>query len=123
METEKRSNLYLLTGLIFGLAIGLVISLMIVPAINRDAAPAHLSAQSKNEYRLMIAKTFASDYNLARAQSRLALLQEPSTSVALSEQIQSQPSGSPKEDDEVLKILMDALGAANAPAPLESPTP
>jgi hypothetical protein len=82
METEKRSNLYLLTGLIFGLAIGLVISLMITPAINRDAAPAQLAESGRAEYRLIIAKTFTSDYNLVRAQSRLLLLGDPSPSAA-----------------------------------------
>ncbi len=112
METEKRSNLYLLTGLIFGLAIGLVISLMIAPAINRDAAPAQLTDQSKAEYRLVIARTYVSDYNLVRAQSRLALLADPSPSVALATQIQEMQGTNSNGNLEALQKLMEALNTA-----------
>ena len=113
METEKRSNLYLLTGLIFGLAIGLVISLMIAPAINRDAAPAQLMEKDKAEYRLIIAKTYVSDYNLVRAQSRLQLLGDPSPSVALAAQMLELQGPSADGDLEALQRLMDALNGAN----------
>ena len=120
METEKRSNLYLLTGLIFGLAIGLVISLMIAPAINRDAAPAQLVEKDKAAYRLIIAKTFVSDFNLVRAQSRLLLLGDPSPSVALAAQIQELQGPSANGDLEALQRLMDALNTPNQ-APAQDP--
>ena len=113
METEKRSNLYLLTGLIFGLAIGLVISLMVAPAINRDAAPAQLAENDKAVYRLVIAQTFVSDYNLLRAQSRLLLLGDPSPSVAIAAQIQELQGPGANGDVEALQRLMDALGTAS----------
>ena len=118
METEKRSNLYLLTGLIFGLAIGLVISLMIAPAINRDAAPGQLAEYDKGAYRLTIAQTFVSDYNLVRAQSRLQLLGDPSPSVAIAAQIEDLQGSNANGDLEALQRLMDALGTASqAPNP------
>ena len=120
METEKRSNLYLLTGLIFGLAIGLVISLMIAPAINRDAAPSQLSETDKAAYRLVVAQTFVSDYNLVRAQSRLALLGDPSPSVAIAAQIQEMQGPGANGNLEALQTLMDALntaGQTSAPNP------
>lgn len=120
METEKRSNLYLLTGLIFGLAIGLVISLMIAPAINWDAAPSQLADKEKGEYRLIIAKTYISDYNLVRAQSRLALLGDPSPSVALAAQIQELQGTNANGPVEALQRLMDALDTANQ-TPAQSP--
>ena len=120
MENEKRSNLYLLTGLIFGLAIGLVISLMIAPAINRDAAPAQLADNDKAAYRLIIAQTFVSDYNLVRAQSRLALLGDPSPSVAIAAQIQELQGPGANGDVEALQRLMDALGTASQ-APAQEP--
>jgi hypothetical protein len=124
MENEKRSNLYLLTGLIFGLAIGLVISLMIAPAINRDAAPAQLAESGRAEYRLIIAKTFTSDYNLVRAQSRLLLLGDPSPSAAIAAQIQELKTSNTQGDVEALQTLMDALNTANqAPAQSPNPTP
>ena len=120
MENEKRSNLYLLTGLIFGLAIGLVISLMIVPAINRDAAPAQLAEYDKSAYRLTIAQTFVSDYNLVRAQSRLLLLGDPSPNVALAAQIQELQGPGANGDVEALQKLMDALNTASQ-APAQEP--
>ncbi len=120
METEKRSNLYLLTGLIFGLAIGLVISLMIAPAVNRDAAPAQLVDSDKAAYRLIIAKTYVSDYNLVRAQSRLELLGDPSPSVALAGQIQELQGASTHGEVEALQRLMDALNTSNQ-APVQDP--
>ncbi len=122
METEKRSNLYLLTGLIFGLAIGLVISLMIAPAVNRDATPAQLANTDKAAYRLMIAQTFSSDYNLVRAQSRLVLLGDPSPSVALAEQILEIQGTNSQGGVEALQNLMDALKPANL-GPTENPNP
>lgn len=120
MENEKRSNLYLLTGLIFGLAIGLVISLMVAPAINRDAAPAQLAEYDKSAYRLTIAQTFVSDYNLLRAQSRLLLLGDPSPSVAIAAQIQNLQGPSANGDVEALQRLMDALNTASQ-APAQEP--
>ena len=124
METERRSNLYLLTGLIFGLAIGLVISLMVAPAINRDAAPAQLADSGKAEYRLIIAQTYVSDYNLVRAQSRLSLLGDPSPSVALAAQIQELQGPGANGDVEALQRLMDALNTASqAPAQESNLTP
>ena len=124
MENEKRSNLYLLTGLIFGLAIGLVISLMIVPAINRDATPAQLAEYDKSAYRLTIAQTFVSDYNLVRAQSRLLLLGDPSPNVALAAQIQELQGPGANGDVEALQKLMDALNTASqAPAQEHNLTP
>ena len=120
MENEKRSNLYLLTGLIFGLAIGLVISLMVAPAINRDAAPAQLAENDKAAYRLTIAQTFVSDYNLVRAQSRLLLLGDPSPSVAIAAQIQNLQGPSASGDVEALQRLMDALNTASQ-APAQEP--
>lgn len=120
MENEKRSNLYLLTGLIFGLAIGLVISLMVAPAINRDAAPAQLAENDKAVYRLVIAQTFVSDYNLVRAQSRLLLLGDPSPSVAIAAQIQNLQGPSANGDVEALQRLMDALNTASQ-APAQEP--
>jgi len=120
MENEKRSNLYLLTGLIFGLAIGLVISLMVAPAINRDAAPAQLAENDKAVYRLVIAQTFVSDYNLLRAQSRLLLLGDPSPSVAIAAQIQNLQGPSANGDVEALQRLMDALNTASQ-APAQEP--
>ena len=120
MENKKRSNLYLLTGLIFGLAIGLVISLMVAPAINRDAAPAQLVENDKAAYRLVIAQTFVSDYNLVRAQSRLLLLGDPSPSVAIAAQIQNLQGPSANGDVEALQRLMDALNTASQ-APAQEP--
>lgn len=73
LEIQK-SSWYLLTGFLLGLAIGLLIAWMILPASYTDVAPQSLAIADKDQYRLMIARAYAVDQDLTRAESRLALL-------------------------------------------------
>ncbi len=107
---NNQTHWYLLTGLVFGIAIGLVISLLIVPAVHREALPAELSPNAKNAYRAMIASTYQTDFNLERAQSRLALLGDADPGEALIAQAQEViASGGSEEAARALAQLAAAL--------------
>lgn len=71
---ESRPPLFLLTGLILGLALGLGIAWMLFPARTVDTAPSELHSDFKEDYRALTALAFASSGDLGRAQARLALL-------------------------------------------------
>lgn len=101
---------YLLTGLLFGLAIGLVISLFILPLTTAEAVPAELGAGSRAEYRLTIAKAFASRPDLERARSRLDLLGDAQPAEALLQQAQELlAAGGTEEDARALAYLATML--------------
>jgi hypothetical protein len=72
-----------LLGLLIGLTLGLGISWWIAPNSRTDPSPAALRADFKDEYRLLIANSYALSGDLGRASTRLALLQDTSPSVAL----------------------------------------
>ena len=120
-ESRGQPAWYLLTGLILGLGLGLLISLVISPTHYRDTSPASLNAQDKNDYRILIARSYLVSSDLPRARQRLALLSDPSTLDALTAQAQqlvSSPQG--EEDARALAALAVAL---RAPAPTLQPSP
>lgn len=109
-ETPKRSNWYLLTGIIFGLVIGLVLSTLIFPASNRYASPADLDAVGKDIYREEIALAYAVDGSLNRAIDRLMQLEQAQPApilLAQAERLQAQ--GGSVKVVEVLTGLAEAL--------------
>jgi hypothetical protein len=85
---EKRSPLFLLTGLVLGLLLGLGIAWLLFPARTVDTGPAELHAQYKEDYRATIALAYASSGDLGRAQARLVLLSDLNPSRELTEQAQ-----------------------------------
>ncbi|MGV8049644.1 MAG: hypothetical protein AB2L21_04700 [Anaerolineaceae bacterium] len=118
---NNHTHWYLLTGLILGIAFGLVISLWLAPAIAPEAIPAELSSEAKDEYRVLIAKSYLVDFNLERAESRLALLQDSNPADALSAQAQQVvASGSSEVEARALAQLAAALGTFQ-PAPTAIP--
>lgn len=74
MTNEQRGNLYLLTGLVLGLALGLLIAWVISPLNYTDTDPGALAPPYKAEYRRMIALAYQRGKNLQRARERLNLL-------------------------------------------------
>ena len=73
-QTERRSPLYLVTGLILGLITGLFLAWGVFPAAVVDAAPSNLAQQYRQEYRTVVAMAYASSGDLGRAHARLLLL-------------------------------------------------
>ncbi len=66
--------LQLILALLFGLGLGLVYSWFLSPVTYVDANPAILRADFKDQYRIVIAASYASTQNLDRARVRLELL-------------------------------------------------
>jgi hypothetical protein len=68
-----KNLLIALAALILGFAGGLAYSWGIAPVKYVDAEPALLRADFKDQYRIVIAASYASSYDLARARARLLL--------------------------------------------------
>ncbi len=118
---ERRGSLYLLTGLILGLAIGLVYSLVIQPVQYTDLSPALLSPADKDQYRALIAVAYQANRDLVRARARLALLKDEDTYGTLAAQAQRWlAEGKPVEEARALGLL--AADLAQAQATLLAPT-
>ncbi len=119
---EKRGPWYLLTGLLLGIGLGILYSWMIAPAQPVDVSPQTLSANFKDEYRLQIALAYTANNDLARAQSRLALLQDPDLPRTLAAQAQrALANGRPADEVRALGLL--AVAAEQLPADIPTAVP
>ncbi|MBK8822026.1 MAG: hypothetical protein IPN58_05300 [Anaerolineales bacterium] len=95
--------LHILIALLTGLGIGLAYSWFISPVTYVDASPAILRSDFKDQYRSVIAASYASTRDLARARARLELLGDMDPVGELSAQAQQmQASG---ESIEVVQLL------------------
>ena len=115
---------FLLTGLIAGLVLGLLAAWLVFPAQAEGGHPVQLATADKDQYRAAIALAFASSGDLARAEARLALLEDPSAVRALRNQAQLQllePEG--QRTARALDQLADALEGSAAPEPTAEPSP
>lgn len=125
MRNERRGPWYLLTGLIFGIALGLVYAWLISPVSYEDTPPIALRADYKDQYRTLIALAYASNGDLGRARARLSLLgpDEPGPLVA-NQALRAAAEGRPPSEVQALALLAEALGSpVEIVAPTASPTP
>lgn len=116
---EKRGAWYLLTGVILGLIFGLAYAWLLNPVVYENATPASLRDSSKDIYRSLIAQTYKETGNLARAASRLALLEDPDPVYALGAQAQQALAEGQPVEAHALALLASALGSSE-PAQAES---
>ncbi len=84
----RNATLHLLLALLAGLGLGLAYSWLISPVTYVDANPAILRADFKDQYRVVIAASYASTHDLARARARLELLSDTNPIGELSAQAQ-----------------------------------
>lgn len=84
----RNPTLHLVLALLVGLGIGLAYSWLISPVTYVDANPALLRTDFKDQYRIVIAASYASSHDLARARSRLELLSDTDPIGELSAQAQ-----------------------------------
>jgi len=75
-KPERRSPLYLLTGLVLGLVLGALLAWLVLPARVTNVSPANLADEYKSQYRLMVAIAYAATGDIGRAEARIALLGE-----------------------------------------------
>ncbi len=111
---QARGQWYLLTGLILGIGLGLLIAWQLFPVQYQAGLPANLRADFKDEYRYMIAASYAATGNLGRAKARLALLQDGNTLQMLGDQTQRMLSNNAAPSVvRSLSVLSDALMKAD----------
>ncbi len=115
--SEDRGAWYLLTGILIGAVLGIIYTRYFQPVTYVDTSPAALRQDFKDQYRSLIAAAYLANGDLVRANARLALLQDPDTFRALTEQAQQTLArdGSSTEARS-LGLLAIALGQA-APGP------
>ncbi|HUM25568.1 MAG TPA: hypothetical protein PKN81_05015, partial [Anaerolineales bacterium] len=73
-SSNRNSILYIVLALLTGLGLGLAYSWLLSPVTYVDATPAMLRADFKDQYRIVVAASYASSHDLARARARLQLL-------------------------------------------------
>ena len=81
-------SIYIFLALLAGLGLGLAYSWFISPVKYIDASPAILRTDFKDQYRIVIAASYASTHNLARASVRLEALGDTDPTGQLSAQAQ-----------------------------------
>ena len=84
----RNATLHLILALLIGLGLGLAYSWLVSPVTYVDANPAILRADFKDQYRAVIAASYASTHDLARARARLELLSDTDPIGELSAQAQ-----------------------------------
>jgi hypothetical protein len=84
----KGAPLRFLTALLAGLGLGLLFAWKVFPVNYVDAGPANLRADFKDQYRNLIAASYTTTHDLARARARLDLLGDADLVGALSAQAQ-----------------------------------
>lgn len=121
---NRRSPIYLITGLIIGLALGIAYGWVLTPVEVIETQPQDLRSDFKDAYRELIARAFQSSHDLGRASLRLALLgdDDPVRALAVQAQITLGRNGS-EQAARALGALAEALqaGAAGPPAAAQLP--
>jgi hypothetical protein len=105
-------------ALLVGLGLGLVYAWVLAPRPITDAEPSALRADFKDQYRALIAASYAATGNLPRAEARLTLLRDADPVEALHAQAQRMLISSQSfERADQLVALASALEAGGGPLP------
>jgi len=124
--SEGRSNWYLLTGLILGIAFGLIYAWAIDPVQYVDISPASLKPADKESYRALVALAYQANRDVNRARARLALLNDANPALAISQQAERwQVDKATAREAKALALLagMFVQPATTAPQVTPSPSP
>ena len=120
MDEENRGNLYLVTGIVIGLALGLLFAWLIQPVEYLDTPPDSLKEIYKDQYRAVIASAFEANQDMVRAKARLELLGDEDIYRAVAEQAQRvlADGGTPQESQALGRLA----AALSKTMPKLSPT-
>lgn len=116
---ERRLPWEVLAALVVGIALGLVYAWILSPVQIIDSAPEALRADFKDQYRAVIAASYAANGDLKRAQARLALLGDADPYQALSAQAQQMLGAG--ESPEVVQQVAGLASALQGLAPTSPP--
>lgn len=109
---EFRFSWEALLALIIGAALGLGYAWILSPVQVIDSAPEALRADFKDQYRAVIAASYAASGNMERAQSRLALLGDADVYQSLSAQAQQLlAAGRTRESQQAAQLASALRGA------------
>jgi hypothetical protein len=123
-NNEQRGNLYLLTGLVIGVALGLVYAWLISPVQYVDNVPSSLATPYKDEYRRLIALAYSANHNLSRARERLALLDTGNPVQVLASQAQRMlAENQPPQEARALALLAADLSKPGGSTSGGTPSP
>ncbi|MBI3152886.1 MAG: hypothetical protein HYZ21_12175 [Chloroflexi bacterium] len=118
----RSQTLQLILALLIGLGLGLVYSWFLSPVTYVDANPAILRADFKDQYRVVIAASYESTHDLARARARLELLGDVDPVGELSAQAQRM-LGAGEPFDKVRPLAQLATDLNQGFASIPTPTP
>jgi hypothetical protein len=119
----RNMTIHLLLALLTGIGLGLAYSWFLSPVTYVDANPALLRADFKDQYRSVIAASYAATQDLPRARARLNLLGDTDPVAELSAQAQRMlAAGEPFDKVRPLAQLATDLNQGFASAPF-TPTP
>jgi hypothetical protein len=119
MNGKERGSLYLLTGLVIGLAFGLLYAWVIQPVRTAKTTPATLKPADKERYRSLIAAAYVANGDLLRAKARLELLKDPDPYNALAEQARrALDEDADSREARALGLLVVAIGQESGNAPI-----
>lgn len=110
-QERKAFPWYLLTGLVLGFLLGLLYAWLLNPVVYNNTEPATMRSDYKDLYRVTIAQAYAATGDLARAESRLALLRDEDPVFVLGTQAQQMLADGEAEDARALALLAAALQA------------
>lgn len=74
---KKQPPLYLLTGLIIGIALGLFVGYRLFPVQFFDITPASLHRDFQEDYLVMVSLAYQADNDIGRAYSRISEMMSP----------------------------------------------
>lgn len=120
--SEQRGPWYLFTGVMIGVVLGLLIAYGLSPVQYIDTAPVSLRSDAKEVFRGLIAQAYMADGDLARARSRLALLQDANPLQVLADQAQRMLAKN-TSPDEARSLAQMAADMQSAPVPGTGGTP
>lgn len=119
----QNSILHIALALLVGFGLGLAYSWLLSPVTYVDANPTLLRIDFKDQYRIIIAASYAANQDLPRAQARLNLLGDANPISALSAQAQQMlAAGEPFENARPLAQLATDLQRGYVSEPF-TPTP
>jgi hypothetical protein len=117
---DKRGSMYLITGLILGIAFGLVYSWVVSPVEYVNAAPNALRDDFKSQYLTLVSAAYMANGDLERAKARLNELREGDIAQVVAMEAQrALAEGRPSNEASALGLLAVALG--QGPTPVVTP--
>ena len=76
-RTRRQAPLYLLTGLLIGLALGLLVGYRIFPVKFFDITPVSLHRDFQKDYLAMVGLAYKADGDIGRGYSRISEMMSP----------------------------------------------